>query len=289
MPGKDRYIVPVPSDRDVSGLIAKCKAHLYFTDEEEVRGSAELLKMGIPKEGEFICFHNRDEVYLDTVLDGADWSYHDFRDSKIADYLPAARALADQGYYLLRMGSHVKEQLNAAHPRVIDYATRFRSDFMDIYINAKCRFFIASNAGIFAIATVFRRPVAFVNFIPLEYVRASNPHDLFIPKKLWLKDERRFLRFREIIESGIGRLFDTEKYAKLGIEVIDNTPQEICALTSEMDERLKGSWKALAEDDALQQCFWSIFKNSELNRVFLLRIGAEFLRQNRSLLDEGAG
>ena len=52
-----------------------------------------------------------------------------------------------------------------------------------------------------------------------------------------------------------------------------------------MDERLKGTWQTTEEDEELQQRFWSLFKPSELNQVFLSRIGAEFLRQNRELLD----
>ena len=52
-----------------------------------------------------------------------------------------------------------------------------------------------------------------------------------------------------------------------------------------MDERIKGTWQSTEEEEELQQRFWSLFKPSELNRVFLSRIGAEFLRQNRELLD----
>lgn len=52
-----------------------------------------------------------------------------------------------------------------------------------------------------------------------------------------------------------------------------------------MDERLKGMWQTTEEDEELQRRFWSLFKPSELNRVFRSRIGAEFLRQNRELLD----
>lgn len=56
-------------------------------------------------------------------------------------------------------------------------------------------------------------------------------------------------------------------------------------ISVEMDERLKGTWQTTEEDEELQRRFWSLFKPSELNRVFRSRIGAEFLRQNRELLD----
>lgn len=53
----------------------------------------------------------------------------------------------------------------------------------------------------------------------------------------------------------------------------------------EMDERLNGAWRTTDQDEELQKRFWSLFPTSELNGVFLSRIGTEFLRQNRELLN----
>ena len=81
---------------------------------------------------------------------------------------------------------------------------------MDIHLGAKCRFFLGDTAGIYAISRIFRRPVAWVNYIPLDYAPTWSPSDLFIPKKLWLREQRRFLTFREILESEVGRFGETE-------------------------------------------------------------------------------
>ncbi len=43
----------------------------------------------------------------------------------------------------------------------------FRTDFMDIYLSAKCKFFITSGVGLMAIPMIFRRPLLCVNYIPL--------------------------------------------------------------------------------------------------------------------------
>ncbi len=93
------------------------------------------------------------------------------------------------------------------------------------------------------------------------------------------------MTFGEILDSGVGKFLHSERYEQLEIEIVENTPEEITALAIEMDERLKGTWQATAEDEELQRRFWLLFKPSELNRVFLSRIGAEFLRQHRELLD----
>ena len=60
----------------------------------------------------------------------------------------SAEALADRGFYVIRMGKKVNAAINSSQPNVIDYATNgMRSDFMDIYLGAKCSFCISSNFG----------------------------------------------------------------------------------------------------------------------------------------------
>lgn len=272
-------------DRDVYGLLDNTPPHLCFTADEERLGKAGTNALGIPEGTPFICFHARDSAYLKTIYKNFDASYHDYRDSNINNYLPAAEELSRRGYYAVRMGAVVAEALDISNPRIIDYAANgHRSDFMDIYLGAKCSFFISSGTGIDAIPMIFRRLSAFVNFVPLEYGRFWQSGHLFIPKKHWLRDERRFMTFREILDSGAGRFLFGRQFEQLGIELIENTPEEILSLAIEMDERLKGIWRTTDEDEELQRRFWSLYKPSELNGVFRARIGAEFLRQNRDWL-----
>ena len=51
----------------------------------------------------------------------------------------------------------------------------------------------------------------------------------------------------------------------------------------EMDDRLKGAWKATKEDEELQQRFWAIFGPDKLKSPDL-RIGAAYLRENQDLI-----
>ena len=287
LPGGENHVVPMPSDRDIHGLLTHTQAHLSFTPEEERLGRAALRELGIPDDTSFVCFYARDSAYLDTVLPRSVgiWRYHDYRDASIENFIPAAEELVRRSYFAIRMGAIVKAALTTTNPMIIDYATKSRTDFLDIFLGAKCRFFIGSASGAIIISMIFRRPIAWVSYVPLEYAPTWGANDLLIPKKLWLREERRFLTFREIIESGVGRFLITEQYEQLGIEVIENTPEEITALAVEMDERLKGTWQTTEEDEELQRRFRSLFKSSELHGVFLSRIGSEFLRQNQELLD----
>ena len=68
------------------------------------------------------------------------------------------------------------------------------------------------------------------------------------------------------------------------LEFIENTSEEITAVALEMDDRLNGIWETNEEDEELQRRFWALFGPDKLKSP-TLRMGAEFLRQNRGLLE----
>lgn len=289
LPGGRSHIIPPQQfyDRDVEGLMSRTPVHLSFTSEEERLGQEKLLALGIPDGTPFVCFHSRDSAYLESTFPSEDLQFHDYRDSSVHNHIPAAEEMTRRGYYAIRMGAVVKEPLQTTNPQIIDYATNHRDDFMDIYLCAKCYFYIGDNAGIYVVPWLFRKPVAHVNSIPVGTIHTQSPDSLYIFKKLWLREEGRFLTFPEIFERWFDSLVRAEQYEQYGIEPVENTPEEITALAVEMDERLKGTWQATEEDEKLQQRFWSLFKSSikEQHGVIASRIGADFLRRNRELLD----
>ena len=260
------------------------KPHLNFTDDEHSRGQALLQELGIPSGASWVCIHNRDSAYLDNA------SYHDYRNFSIQTMVSAAEELSRRGYYVVRVGSIVKEALTSPDPRIIDYANSpLRSDFMDIYLLVHGTFFFGCDSGLWCVPLIFRKPLAMVNFTLL-----SNFFDIdykpwfIILKRVWHKKKERFLSLRELFESGLAGAGATSMYEEAGVELICNTPQEICDLAIELDERLKGHWQLQPRDEELQQRFWDIFrKHAPSDRQISrhVRIGARFLRNSIDLLD----
>lgn len=280
-------------DRDVHNLYEQFPPHLEFTIEEEKKGCEELNKLGIPNNASYICFHARNPQYLKKVYPKTDFSYHDFLDADIKNFIPAGAELCRRGNFLVRIGAVVGEPLEITHPMIIDYAWNHRSDFLDIYLGSKCKFYLLSPTGIYAVPSLFRRPLAFVNMVPVEYIVSWGQNNLSIFKRYWLIKENRFMSFREILNSGSGQFLSTEQYEQLGIELIENTPEEITELAIEMDERLNGTWQTTGEDEELQRRFWEIFptdavdayQGHPLHGEIRARFGAHFLRNNRWWLD----
>jgi putative glycosyltransferase (TIGR04372 family) len=283
----------VGRDRDVHNLLDKFPPHISFLPNEERRGKMGLRSLGIPDDAPFVCLTVRDSAYLNDQSPHLDWSRHNFRNCDIQNYILVSRKLAERGYYVIRIGAVVKEAMDVDHPMIIDYATNgMRSDFMDIYLGAKCTFCISTSLGFDSVPIIFRRPVVFVDSSPLEVIRTWSIDYISTFKKYWKRDEDRFMTFQEIFESGAGKFTVQSEFEALGIDLVESTPEEIADVVLEMDERLRGVWKSTQEDERLQQSFWEMFprgflKNASipLHGEIYSRVGVEFLRQHREWLE----
>jgi putative glycosyltransferase (TIGR04372 family) len=285
-PGHEVHSTPwLKRHADPDGVLLQCDTHLSFTSEEEKQGQDFLTAIGLEPQIPFVCFIARDSSYLNQMESSLDWSYHDYRDSNILNYLDMAEELVNRGYTAFRMGAAVKQAIPSENQHVVDYAIKHRSDFLDVYLFAKCHFMIVSNSGPCDLGWTLRKNIAFVNVAPLlgaAHVRRGN--DLMIPKKYWLTKEKRFMTFREIMESGVGSLGLAQHFVEHQVELIENTPEEITALAVEMDERLKGTWQTTEADIALQKRFEAILIEYGVDVTKNPRMGATFLREHGALL-----
>ena len=78
-----------------------------------------------------------------------------------------------------------------------------------------------------------------------------------------------------------------EKIEALGLEIVENTPEEIKDIAMEAIERLEDKWKTIEIDEKLQKKFWQIFSSSKyinsprFNHGRLkARFSTKFLRKN---------
>lgn len=282
IPGGKKHVIPWRS-RLHCELVDTASPNLSFTENELQYGQKELQRLEVPHNNPYICFHARDAAYLNTYQPQANWDYHSYRNADISNYVPAVEKLVGKGYFAIRMGRFVGKKLQTDNPRIIDYAAKGGTDFLDMYLGAHCRFFIAGSDGLAEIPIIFRRPVVWIDFVPFSAVHLVAKGQLFIPKKLWSLKENRMLTFDEMINKKVAQYSRTEDYQKAGVEVINNSPEEILDVAMEMEERLNGTWNETEEDKELQQRFCGIV--SRTDRKFLGRIGAKFLRQHRGLLD----
>ncbi len=281
-----RFELELPFNGNEYEILAGAKPQLSFTADEEEAGRRVLLEMGIEPGRSFVCFHARDRAYLDAIHPRStlgNSAYHGYRDCAIENYLPAVRGLAQRGLFALRMGAVAERPLAPDHPRIIDYAAKHRCDFADVYLMARCKFMLASTSGVCVVPPIFGVPVALANFTPLGYATWS-ACDLFIPKT-YHDTHGRALSYRRIMELGASMWIDGQQFYEAGIQVVENTAEEIAELAEEMDARLDGRWVALPEDEELQRKYRSLFPPEHRITGYPARVGAAFLRRHRALLD----
>ena len=247
------------------------------------------MEMGVGEDDKFVCLIVRDAAYLEKQkqesYSGVDWSYHDYRDTDIDDYKLAAQYLAEQGFYVIRMGAVVEKPFIAESDRIIDYASNgMRSDFMDIYLGAKCHFCISTSTGYDAVPSLFRRPLVIVNNPHIEYVYSYFPKTVTIFKKVFDKHTREPLSIERILNEGIGRFDQTNQFVEKGVELIDNTPEEIKDAVEEMVLRLDDKWTDTWYEDNAKDMVNNLYQASKLNGRFLSKFGTKFLQDNTYLL-----
>ena len=270
---------------------------LNFTKEELEKGEEILKFMGIPSSQPFVCMHARDRSYTDSpdfTRDPSDrFSFFDFRDCDIKTYIPAANYLTKQGIWVIRVG-HMEPDLplESENSMIIDYASHFRQyvddpEFADVYLQAHCKFFIGCTAGIHYYSHIFDIPMVLVHMAPIAESGRSM-HDLFILKKYWNTVYERYMTWSEMIDRGVGgiRLWHNQQ-ASLedeGIEIHDNTADEVLDLVREMEERLSGTWIAKADDHLLQKRFKAVFPETSCMHDFPGYAGSGFMRDYEYLL-----
>ena len=288
IPGGNRHFIPttLQSDRDIRGLYPKTKPHLSLTRSEIQEGYRFLASLGLTSDSKFVCLTVRDSAYLKHYLKNDDYSYHDYRDSDINDYLEACNLLSKNGYYVFRMGVRVNSSLNSSNPMIIDYANSgFRTEFLDIFLAYQCSFCITQGTGFDALPIIFRKPILQVNAVPVGYANTFVDNCLFIPKHYSSKLTNKRVSLRDQVELGLFNHLGEHD----GFVIENNSSDEILEACNEMISRLEG--KYVYDDDHLQEQFWMQYplhikskysrcSTNPINSYIGARIGTSFLRKN---------
>ncbi|WP_449243471.1 TIGR04372 family glycosyltransferase [Desulfovibrio sp.] len=264
-----------------NNMVEKCPRHLSFTPDELRDAERQCRELGHDGSRPHVCVLGRDAVYLQQHNPHEDNSHYEFRNVDINTYIPALEHLAER-FTVIRMGSVARDRLQTTNPRIIDYPfSGKRTELLDIYLSGTCRFFISTGTGLDSVASIcFRVPMLFVNFIPVALMVNWGSANLSIFKHYWLVEEKRFLTLSEILDSGVGDSYDAYRIRKFGVEIVDNSPEELLDAVREMEARLDGAWEEDPEDARLQQAYWDICRQRYPRREYVARIGAKFLRNN---------
>ena len=203
-----------------------------LTCDEIKSGLALQERMGVPGDAQIVVLHNREPGYL------PQYPYHSYRDSHIENFIPAIQYLTARGYWVVRVGDPTMAALPKM-PHIIDLPFHSqRTDFADIWFSATCKFFLGNTSGPMLIPFVFGKPRLLVNYIS-EACLYGHPFDLYIPKLLYSRPQNRYLTLAESVRTEAPR---AQHYIERGIEIQENSPNDILDAVQEMVHRVEGSF-----------------------------------------------
>lgn len=252
---------------------------LTFTDAEIEQGQQLLNDMGIHK-SPYVCIHDRSSHYLDSKFPGNNFSYHNYRDCNISNYLKAADWLTTKGVYVVRMGEVISTPLATENPMIIDYATKHRTDFGDAFLTSTCDFFLGNTAGLYLVATIMSRPVAGANFVPFDHTPLLK-EDVFIFKNLSIPFNLIHEIGFEMMENNMGML--DELLQKNNVSIEENTSDQVLDLTVEMYERLTNTFTPNLNSEFLKNKLRSYWKPSARSYGYVCNISSKFVDEKKHL------
>ncbi len=287
---RTRFYEPLPFENTEHREFALGRPPIAPTPDDDARARAALADMGMAPTDWFVCLSSRDPAYLGQRAGfGNAYATPSIRDCSVATFLDAAEAITARGGFVLRMGAIVDGPLpETGNARIIDYATRHRSDFMDIWLSANCRFFLGCTAGLICVPWVFHRPVGASNFVTLQFAALGGPRTYFMPKKL-----RRvggdILSYREAHAMGLfawgdyGRTKRPEFYVERYLEWVDNSADEIRDLALDMMDMVDGH-RPDPETQKLQSLYHEFFAGGPHHSEHAGRLAPRFARRHAALI-----
>ena len=112
------------------------------------------------------------------------------------------------------------------------------------------------------------------------------PRSIFIPKKLFLIKEKRFLKFHEI-ESLKYDIHEKKFFEKRGLRVVNNTQNEINMATQEMLQNYKKK-EVNKYNTELHNRFWSSLEDQRAVKIIRhklkFNISNSFLLKNKRMI-----
>ena len=235
LPFKKKYYPWPISINFINQLMKKMSSpkfsYFEISEKDNEQGKNILKKMGIPNDAWYVTLH---------IKQGKKGIGHNFRNSDPKTYIKSIKEITSRGGYVIRVGDKSMSPL----PKIdglIDYPfTEYKSEFIDVFLGATCKFCLGTSSGYYSIPIFFNKPVLLVNFLnPLEYYSLKQGN-MFLPKYLINKKSKSQISIKALFQSPISYYGLDEIFYKNNIEIIDNTEDEINSSTNEMFKILNG-------------------------------------------------
>lgn len=248
---------------------------LRLRDDHRAKAHEALREQGIDPNAWFVCIHARTSGFYQEGNEK-----EAFRNADIETYRKAIAAIVAQGGLVFRMGDNSMPPFVAKG--VIDYAhSPLKSDWMDVYLLASCRFFLGTSSGPHKIPFSFGVPCVQTNAAPMGFAPFF-PTAILLPKLLREKKTGRYLSFQEMLSEPYCAAAIQYLYDALDVEALPNTQEEIYDAVCNMLASFEGGSRTLPALTPLQHRFHQLAEQAGV--VISCPVDAGFLARHEVLL-----
>ena len=194
-----------------------------LSEDHFLKGKEILKKIGLPENAWYVTLHIREGTGNEKTFN-----------SNPITYLKSIKEIVSRGGYVFRVGDKKMTKM----PKVkglIDYPfTEFKSEFMDVFLGATCRFGIGTSSGYWTVPVYFGKPVLLVNYLPILDYYSLGKKNIFLGKHLKNKKTGDKISIEKLFSFNIGYFTCDEQFADHNIEIVDNDENEIWESTVEI-------------------------------------------------------
>lgn len=237
--------------------------NIIFSSEENKRGNQFLKNLNVCS-NKIVCLNLYDGQYLKETFPNENFLHHNMRIDNITDYEMGIKYLISLGYFVFRMGKHNKIKCNIKHNQFIDYSfLNNKSDFFDIFLISKCKFYISNSTGLDHVAIHFQKPMIKIH-PTIEPFDTENKNMLLLTKHHVNNKNQKKMTMKEIMKKKC--FFYGKKqtwFEAHGIVINNNSPLEIKNIFEEMHLLINNKLILNTEEIKLQKIFWEKYTNKE--------------------------
>jgi len=239
----------------------KNKSIFKLKDIDRKKGENVLREMGIPVDAWYVTAHIRQQEW-DGGSNAENW-----RNADPETYLKSFKYITDNGGYVFRMGDPSMSKLPDM-PRVIDYAHHeIKSEFMDIFLAATCKFCLGTSSGYFRVPRYFGVPVILTNSTNTLAYYSLRKNDLYLPRLIKSVKNNQYLSFKEQLEPPHS-MHQTEVSRRLADEGLvweENHEDDLYEATKEMVENVFGFGPGKEQVRPFQDRYKSLAEQASIN------------------------
>lgn len=201
------------------------KSNENFTDYAQ----SQLQRIGFDKNKWFVALHIKEHRFGFGI--GGE-----VRDAPIESYNSTCELINELGGQVVRMGGSNFPKLVDNFP-AIDYAhSVIKSEELDYWLWANCKFWVGSSNGAAVAVIPFRKPRLLTNLWPFH--ASGPPTDFCLPKLVYNRVVGELVPIEQIVSMKLSRNMKKELFTQSNLVLIENSPELLRNSTLELYESL---------------------------------------------------